>query len=470
MSNSPIEAVVTILESLEACGNGRNSKLNILREVIDAPTHTSTYDYLKLFFLWTYDWRRTYGITIPDASDFMAIPERPFTNAWLVYVSTQSLSCATTEVLFNSLLEALRRRQITGHSARNVAEDFLLSVRPSIRKWLVRVINRDLQIGISTTTINKIFRDLIPEFPVQLADVYTSDTELLFPVVVEPKLDGLRVLIKIDVDQAVGGNVIASVYSRSGKDIPCLQFIADEIADRVRRKSPTARFPVSLLDRSITSTSIWFDGEALSSEGWNQTISLLKTKPSNLTEAQLKSIQSNVRLFLFNVIIDEANWPLSLSRLFLEELFADPSDSIKVVYQERVNDLKQFEEMYQFFLDSGFEGMMIKDPQIGWTEGRSSAWLKYKPEMDMDVEVIDVLEGDSPRTQGKLGRFRVRDAQKNEFFVGGGFTLKDRERFWAMKDQMIGKIIEIKVQKDPKQVAVARFPVFKRVREDKTKI
>ena len=51
--------------------------------------------------------------------------------------------------------------------------------------------------------------------------------------------------------------------------------------------------------------------------------------------------------------------------------------------------------------------------------------------------------------------------------VGGAMTDRMRERFWREKNERLGQVVEFKVQDDPDDVAVVRFPQFVRFRPDK---
>lgn len=58
--------------------------------------------------------------------------------------------------------------------------------------------------------------------------------------------------------------------------------------------------------------------------------------------------------------------------------------------------------------------------------------------------------------------------------VGSGLTLEQREDFWAHKDKVLNKIIEIsyfEVSMNSNNNSYSlRFPVFKHIRDDKTEI
>lgn len=87
---------------------------------------------------------------------------------------------------------------------------------------------------------------------------------------------------------------------------------------------------------------------------------------------------------------------------------------------------------------------------------------------DRRIELLDDMI--ELRHGARLGYFTALTSTGDEVHVGGGFKHKagqdQRMDFWLRRDEMIGKKIDIKVQKDQQQVGVGRFNRFERVRED----
>ena len=411
-----------VLEELEKIGTARNPKIEILKYHIDNRD-------LKNIFYNTYNWQLTYGISVP-------VPTK--------HVDHNEWDFDTCISVFNQLAW----RWKTGDAARKVAQDMLESQSKLAQKWLTRIMNRDLQIRISTGTLDKIWPGLIPKFDIQLADTYEEGQELNFPVIAEPKLDGLRVLIFCKDGKGVA-------LSRGAKSYESLQHIADALAK--------------------VADGVVFDGEVYAKSGWNETVSLVKTHPDNMTEDQKQRLKSNLVYHVFDLIpAPEGSLKVSADNLMkrlkavssLLDIVAHPN--IVQVKGEWVKDQNELMEAYDKFLQQGWEGMMIKAPGAGYALGRGKNWLKFKPEVEMDVEIVSLHEGQSPNTIGKLGQIKVRTKEGVEFYVGSGFTFEDRVQFWNARETLVGKIVEIKTQKDAGQnVSKARFPIYKRLRDDR---
>ena len=67
------------------------------------------------------------------------------------------------------LLSDLSNRVVTGNTASDAVAHFLSQCSMSEQKWYVRVIQKDLKIGLADKGINRVFKDLIPIYEVLLA-------------------------------------------------------------------------------------------------------------------------------------------------------------------------------------------------------------------------------------------------------------------------------------------------------------
>ena len=115
---------------------------------------------------------------------------------------------------FKRLCLRLSGRTITGYKALEVVSNFLSTCAEDEADWYCRVLQKDLKIGISDKTINKVFgRDTIPTFNCMLADVVKKPGDMPTRFYVEPKLDGMRVLAYVHGD----GDVV--LRTRNGRTL-----------------------------------------------------------------------------------------------------------------------------------------------------------------------------------------------------------------------------------------------------------
>ena len=99
---------------------------------------------------------------------------------------------------------------------------------------------------------------------------------------------------------------------------------------------------------------------------------------------------------------------------------------------------------------------------------RNNGILKVKSFKHADILCTDVIEGDG-KYKGTLGLIKC-DYKGYELGVGSGFTDEQRHYYWNHRDEIIGKIVQIKYKGETqnKQGGLSvQFPIFQTVRYDK---
>lgn len=356
---------------------------------------------------------------------------------------------------FCTILSLLRKRQVTGKAARVLVNKTLERIPPVYAFWFMKILHKDLKIGLGARTIEKLVPGLIPTFRIQKGNVYEGDTNTLPErFVIEPKYDGLRGIVVIN-DKGE-----ARAYSSKGKPLWNIDHILSEIEEAGLRN--------------------WvFDGEFYGPD-WNKTISVLQTESAHKNPGKVK-------YYVFDVLsLDE--WTarkcdtLYGSRLFRRGglLASVQGEYVKATPMTEASSATMVNKMYRHYLKKGFEGVMIKDLNGKYVFKRSKDWMKYKPEFTCDLKVIGVQEGGG-KLEGMLGALKCRGTAeyggktyKVKTKVGTGFSEKKRKELWQMhnEDLLVGCIVEVKFQEiarsksDPTKFAL-RFPVFVRMRLDK---
>jgi len=361
---------------------------------------------------------------------------------------------------FRELLNLLSTRQLTGHDARDAIELALsASTQSQWNDWYRRILIKDLRCGVSEKTINKVLKgkfsniDLVPVFECMLAhDGANHEKKITGKKLVEPKLDGVRVLTIVDVES----NTVTQ-YSRNGKVLENFTHITEGLLGHIDKFGRSY-----VLDGEIVSTSF---------------------------QALMKQVhrKDNVQaddavLMLFDILpLSEFKNGASImgqrrrSR-FLKEFkhVFDLVGSIDIIPQEEI-DLDsyvgelQFKQYNQDAIEKGFEGIMIKDPEAIYECKRSTSWLKQKPFIEVSLEVVEVEEG-TGRNVGKLGALvleGVDDDKAIRVNCGSGFSDADRDSFWIGRDSLPGQIVEVRadaVTQNQDGSYSLRFPRFLRFR------
>jgi DNA ligase 1 len=425
----------TIIARLEA-DNSRLAKEQILAEAMQEDL-TEFFEGVR----WCLDRLHTFGVKQVPESD----------------VDGQGLSW----VNFTELADALYRRTLTGHAARDAIKLAMdVATKSQWNGFYRRILIKDLRCGVSEKTVNTVAKRAkkpqyaVPVFECMLAhDGANHEAKITGKKLVEPKLDGVRVLTVVDYESRT-----VIMYTRNGKELvnfPHLVKVFEDNLDNFAR-------------------SYVFDGEVVS-ESFNSLMTQVHRKSDvNATDA---------RLVLFDVIplseFKQGQSSMGQRRrsAFLRENFSGiiaDSGCMEIVAQQEF-DLDVFTDTVAFVdynkaaVAAGYEGIMIKDPNGKWEGKRSTAWLKQKPFIEVSLEITAVEEG-TGRNQGRLGAVicsGMDDGKRIQVNVGSGFTDADRKEYWLAQESLMGQVIEVRadaVSQNQDGTYSLRFPRFMRFR------
>lgn len=150
----------------------------------------------------------------------------------------------------------------------------------------------------------------------------------------------------------------------------------------------------------------------------------------------------------------------------INELGLENIEVVPLVYEG--TDQSKIQELLDKADANGWEGLMLnKDTK--WKNKRNNGILKVKSFKHADILCTDVIEGDG-KYKGTLGLIKC-DYKGNELGVGSGFTDEQRNYFWNNKENIIGKIVQIKYKTETKNKQgglSVQFPIFQTIRIDKT--
>ncbi len=377
---------------------------------------------------------------------------------------------------FELLLKELGQRGLTGNAARDAIE--AMSQRFDGVEWnkfCAPVIRRDMRAGISSTTINKICKGTdyeIPIFGCQLATNSEGRPEMKGTKRLEPKLDGVRVLMVVIHNDF--GDVLTTCYSRNGKVFENFTHIEEQVREnftKIVRSSVKAKEETRALTEGFV-----FDGEVIG----NSFQELMR-------QARRKeNVQADDSVFnIFDVIplqdFRRGHWNAQLrKRIALLEAIRpviDEMPNVELLPHITV-DLDSFEGKSQLEryakdnVNAGFEGIMIKDLEAPYECKRNTFWMKWKPTITVDLEVVGVEEG-TGRNIGRLGALvcsGVDDGKEITVNVGSGFSDTDRDDYWNNRNLVIGRTAEVLcdvITQNQDGTYSLRFPRFVRFRDDK---
>ena len=357
-----------------------------------------------------------------------------------------------TQTEFDDLLSRLEDRSLTGNQMRDVIQVFCDSSKmEEWNDWYRRILIKDLRCGVTHKTINKHSKIKVPVFECMLADDSKKhEKKLVGDVLIEPKLDGVRVVVICDVDKDE-----VKLFSRNGKELLNFPEINKQFDDMMDQMSE----------------SMVFDGEIMSDDFQTLMREIHRKGGAKTKDAKLNLFDC---MPLYNFQDGSCVDPITERKKWLDGYTYGPN--INLVEHVRMNldndeGQKQFADYNKMCIDRGFEGIMVKPVGGIYECKRSTGWLKVKPFIEVSLKVVDTEEG-TGRNAGKLGALIVEGKDMDKFIktnVGSGLTDSDREEFWKAKDKLIGQIVEVRADaitqnQDTKDEWSLRFPRFLRFR------
>ena len=140
-----------------------------------------------------------------------------------------------------------------------------------------------------------------------------------------------------------------------------------------------------------------------------------------------------------------------------------PGSPIVVVDTQEAEDVNQMMDIFQVYLDFGFEGLMIRNAAGLYKNKRSYDLQKVKTFVDSEFKVIDIDEGKG-KMEGKA-MFTCETPEGKTFRVKMVGALDDLIAYLINKDDYIGQHLTVKYQGLTSD-GIPRFPVAIRFRED----
>jgi DNA ligase-1 len=286
---------------------------------------------------------------------------------------------------------------------------------------------------------------------------------LNYPILVSPKLDGIR-CVKVD----------GKALTRKFKPIP----------NHHIRTWIEAHLPDGI------------DGEIITYNPHSSVQSFNNIQSDVMSEDGTP----NFVFHAFDYVKDDLNKPFDLRQNDLDNWFSDfiktrtIEEPITIVPQYPVSNKEQLLNYEEMALFQGYEGVMIRSMGGGYKCGRSTlkqGWLlKLKRFTDSEAVILGFEElltntnekvvnelGLSKRSShkagkveaGTLGKFKVKDITTGvefEIGTGEGLTQALRQEIWNNRDSYLGKLVKYKYQPAGMKEK-PRFPVFLGFRDER---
>ena len=423
--------ILDILNELSA-EPSKNAKIAIL-------TREKYNDLLKAVFKAAYDTSINYYIKkIPN------------------YIPNFTDNVATLPDIMSQVDSEIVSRKKTGNVAIEFLRDCLDNISSDNAEVLTRIIQRDLKVGCSTSTANKVWKNLIPDYPYQrcslLSKVDVTKWDWSLPHIVQEKSDGLYASVTV-----VDGDV--TILSRSGSEFPLTEFA------------------------NIVSDLSSFNGKVFTGE-------LLVVRDGCVLSREIGNGMYNSVLsggkFQFNCKPIFHVWDMLPLELYKPKAnidipyltrFADLSNligkchSVSVINSKFVNTLDEAFEYYRELVSKGYEGAILKHRDGGWKDTTSKFQVKMKVEADCDLIIKGFVAGNGKNTS-TFGSISCESSDGTLKVDVSGFTDSMRLEIWNNKESYLDSIMAVTYNSimppTNKEYYSLFLPRFLEFRQDKT--
>lgn len=364
-------------------------------------------------------------------------------------------------------LSMLSDRIYTGNQAIEHLTNILEKVSVDDAKVIKRIIEKDLKCGVAESTVNKVWDNLIPEYPCMLSSPYEEKliSKMQWPAIAQLKADGMRFNAIVTKDNV-------TFRSRNGKEI-----------DVQSNLLKAAFLNLSLCCEALD--GVVFDGELVVVD---ESGKILDRKTGNgILNKAVKGTQSKdegmmVRAIIWDIIPlkdfhdEKSTWVYGLRLHYLYNAHDEfkfqhrhLSHFIDIIETTYVENIYEAHKLANDYINKGHEGIILKCGTSIWENKRSKQHIKFKAELECELRIIG-LEECTGKNVGKLGAFNCQSEDGIiNVSVGTGFSDKDREELYDQK--LIGKIVTVKYNAritEKKEGKESLFlPVFVEIREDK---
>lgn len=418
---------MTLFEIITALQNAQGG--NAKKVIIEANKEN---DLLKEYLRVTYDPRINFYIT---EKTFPYVPQKE-----LNYYSALDLE----DIPY--FVKALSEREVTGVNAKNWLSNTLRGFSKEDQQLIKWLLLKDIRAGVSVSTINKVWPNLIAEQPYMRCSlqkgVDLSKWEWESGVYSQVKMDGMYAAVSNKQVITRNGSVfpydlLPLAFKLDMKHIPEGYELNGELIIQIHNKTLSRKEGNGLLNSLLQGTPLPKDME-LHYTVWD----VMVNTPKGYSD-------------------DYSTRFRRLSTTCFGKQY------IQLIRHKIVYSLQEAHQHFTEVVSQGGEGTILKNPKGKWKNGTSKDQVKYKLECDVDLLCTGWIEGEG-KHKGKIGALQCQSSDgKLKVNVGSGFTDKEREQ-----EPPIGKIIIVKandlIDKQNSDVYSLFLPIYVETRLDKS--
>jgi len=261
-------------------------------------------------------------------------------------------------------------------------------------------------------------------------DDYKDD--LKYPVYSQPKLDGIRCVVKRD-----------GMWSRNGKPIVSAPHIL------VSLQPFFDRFPDAILDGELYADKFANDFNAICSL-------VKKTKP---TAEDLAESAKNIQYWVYDWIVQKT----FSDRNADITTYLTNNNVVRRVPTHLVDTITHLNELYEKYVDEGYEGQMVRTDGP-YENKRSKHLLKRKEFQDAEFKILDIVEGVGNKS-GMAGHMVFKNHKGIEFHSNIKGNREYLKELLKNKKKYLGKSATVKYFNLTPDDEIPRFPYTIAIRD-----
>lgn len=348
------------------------------------------------------------------------------------------------------LLDDLAENNLTGHAAIQAVNSFVNQLPTEQQKLIHFILDRDLRMGASITSVLKVHPNIIPTFKVALAHPYNPNR---VDFVNEEwygsrKLDGVRCICRKE------GNAV-TFYSRNGKEFETLGRIAEDI-----QKIP-GNF---ILDGEVCMVN------ETGAEDFQGIMKEIRRKNHTIKNPKFL-IFDFLTIQEFDNHSGELNLSTRLTHSVMDHISKSSYQTLSIVEQVLIKSEEQFTEMVKDAEINGYEGIMVRK-NIPYEGTRSHNLLKVKKFYDNEYTVLECVNGtirwteNGQQVEKECLSSIIIEHKGCRVSVGSGFSKEQREYYLNRHNELIGKTVTVQYFEESQNQMGGyslRFPVVKHI-------
>ena len=163
---------------------------------------------------------------------------------------------------------------------------------------------------------------------------------------------------------------------------------------------------------------------------------------------------------VYDVVLPEQHYDNRME--ILDTIFMDAPKNVVRVKTVKVDDESQVSHLHQLFVQDGYEGTMVRDPLANYEiNKRSYSLLKLKDFVDEEFKIIGFEQGSGSFSESIIF---ICESNGNPFNVVPEGSMEHKQSLWKKRNTLLGKWLTVRYFEKSKD-GIPIFPVGVDIRD-----